>query len=1356
MYDEYVSKIKKRAARRTAMENWLKKHRVLLTVAAVLVVAAVFLLLFFTGAYLGTLASGRYVYGDARLSSTKAFLSGVDYSVKESPESGQAAVAVDPAAVDSLRELTIGEYSVEARTVNPFGMVRTQEAALQVEKRPLTLRITDFSTVYGDETDPLDVIDCDNLAEGDRLAFAQIDHVKTAGAGRAEILTAKIVNAKGEDVTFCYDVTFEAGNVEVLPRPVTIVTGSVRKTYDRLPVAAEEYEIREGSLAGGDMLTVKFPDTRHTEVGKYKNAIDGFEIEGPLGNVTYCYEITVLPGELRVDPIELKLATPDTDKVYDGYEFESGEYSIASGALLEGDRLEITGEKILVVGTYKNRITAQVFEESTGNDVSGHYDISYEYGDLNIYPRPITVRSIDGDTTVYDGYAKEYPGAEVVKGTVAETDTIGYFEFASKVTAGTWRNTFSVNLYNNGRLVNNCYDVTCETGTFTITKRPITIKLYYTRANLTTRSYEVGNFAIVKGSIADHDLIIPRGIGFSVPFDQFEKKAAVEIYCGRDNSMRNSSYDISYIVVFDKDELEQIRYDEELKGHGTGEDGIPGEDGQPDTHGGESQGGNPVESGSQEMLSGGISTESFDPPDNVAGHVVSDRPGQIYLRVKSYTDYNGKSWVNDQKHLIDLSVTPLTMTYSTLLSAGYIQNNKVRVTDLIADGVLAVPYFSDCISRNASYDDDAVYLDTGYELTYSQVTQFDISKLVSLPRVSGTGNYYIKAADLCTKLPENVLNTAKTLLAEAGIRADSPTVILDVQEYITSRCEYKMKFPAIPSGADPIIYFLTESRQGICNHFASAAVALYRALGIPARYTTGFLASVTDTVNGNDYTFKQAHAWVEVLVEGIGWIPVEVTPPSSGEEEDQTPEDLEGLVRPAEELQLKYNLLVYTMGSAVKVYDGEPLRSEAVQMRVQGILKEGHRIVARTPAITNVGKLITGSEEFKVVDAEGNDVTGEYEVIENGKCTIEVRAREIELDPVEIYVGQTLTRNDLDGGGTGEWTAYTGDRLPDTALFSDQYGETVRFRDLETAAGDYVTELVMSHAGSYTYLASYDLGEDSPRDVHTPEVTVSRTVTVLPLEHIRMLPDPEDYGKIEGKYSRDGIVYITAENGREYVLLHIESDSAEKEFDGTYLTSDGYSLTHGVLKEGHAIRFKAGGAGLYAGESENTMAMLQIVDAEGNDVTGDYIIYFTPGKLTVKPGRYDVQGLSVSLQVDETADLASLKWTDKVSNVAVDYSNESDFVAVFTDSDLLTGLNPGTREVSATLRAADLNGDGVNDFIDTASSVTVSVFEAPDETDPAVYIIITAVVAAEIGILIFVLCRYYFHKKKEPAEGGRN
>lgn len=72
-------------------------------------------------------------------------------------------------------------------------------------------------------------------------------------------------------------------------------------------------------------------------------------------------------------------------------------------------------------------------------------------------------------------------------------------------------------------------------------------------------------------------------------------------------------------------------------------------------------------------------------------------------------------------------------------------------------------------------------------------------------------------------------------------------------------------------------YFLLESREGYCAHFASAFVLLARSMGLPARYVQGYLVPTkgkTQTIVTSD----MAHAWPEVWLSGIGWITFEPTP----------------------------------------------------------------------------------------------------------------------------------------------------------------------------------------------------------------------------------------------------------------------------------------------------------------------------------------------------------------------------------------------------------------------------------------------------------------------------------------------
>lgn len=80
--------------------------------------------------------------------------------------------------------------------------------------------------------------------------------------------------------------------------------------------------------------------------------------------------------------------------------------------------------------------------------------------------------------------------------------------------------------------------------------------------------------------------------------------------------------------------------------------------------------------------------------------------------------------------------------------------------------------------------------------------------------------------------------------------------------------------------------FLTKTHEGYCVQFASAAVLLLREAGIPARYVEGYIATGFRNNRGDDAVSRymttvrdsNAHAWIEVWYDGIGWVQYETTP----------------------------------------------------------------------------------------------------------------------------------------------------------------------------------------------------------------------------------------------------------------------------------------------------------------------------------------------------------------------------------------------------------------------------------------------------------------------------------------------
>lgn len=129
-----------------------------------------------------------------------------------------------------------------------------------------------------------------------------------------------------------------------------------------------------------------------------------------------------------------------------------------------------------------------------------------------------------------------------------------------------------------------------------------------------------------------------------------------------------------------------------------------------------------------------------------------------------------------------------------------------------------------------------------------------------------------------------------------------------VRQYLATNYQYTLEPGKVPENTDFATYFLTNSKKGYCVHFATSAVLMFRAAGIPARYIEGFVLTPNEIRDGTasqvedewykiakdtktppkvtNYTLDvrdtASHAWVEIYLAGYGWLPVEVTPPYAG------------------------------------------------------------------------------------------------------------------------------------------------------------------------------------------------------------------------------------------------------------------------------------------------------------------------------------------------------------------------------------------------------------------------------------------------------------------------------------------
>lgn len=84
-----------------------------------------------------------------------------------------------------------------------------------------------------------------------------------------------------------------------------------------------------------------------------------------------------------------------------------------------------------------------------------------------------------------------------------------------------------------------------------------------------------------------------------------------------------------------------------------------------------------------------------------------------------------------------------------------------------------------------------------------------------------------------------------------------------------------------PGGRPPLEMFLFDWRAGHCEYFSSSMAIMLRTLGVPTRNVTGFLGGRwNEWGRWYSLTNGDAHSWVEVWLDGEGWVTFDPTPPA--------------------------------------------------------------------------------------------------------------------------------------------------------------------------------------------------------------------------------------------------------------------------------------------------------------------------------------------------------------------------------------------------------------------------------------------------------------------------------------------
>jgi protein-glutamine gamma-glutamyltransferase len=244
----------------------------------------------------------------------------------------------------------------------------------------------------------------------------------------------------------------------------------------------------------------------------------------------------------------------------------------------------------------------------------------------------------------------------------------------------------------------------------------------------------------------------------------------------------------------------------------------------------------------------------------------------LYLREASYNQYQQGNWKASNAKFIPQKLP--TYPKRWLLGASRPKLAAVQILDTLQDrqGVLKLPMGTteiDQLTVNSlqvsQYGTTSIQATPG-KLTY--IARFDPTQSLDGPPTP---------KDL--EVPAIERQTLAMVVNTLNLQGKSePEKVGAIATYFRTNFQYSLQLPPPAKNKTALATFLQDNRAGHCEYFASATSLLLRQLGIPTRYTVGYVVHEYSQPE-QQYVVRDrnAHAWVTAYVNG-NWVTVETTP----------------------------------------------------------------------------------------------------------------------------------------------------------------------------------------------------------------------------------------------------------------------------------------------------------------------------------------------------------------------------------------------------------------------------------------------------------------------------------------------
>ncbi len=282
--------------------------------------------------------------------------------------------------------------------------------------------------------------------------------------------------------------------------------------------------------------------------------------------------------------------------------------------------------------------------------------------------------------------------------------------------------------------------------------------------------------------------------------------------------------------------------------------------------------------------------------------VTMSQPEATYLRGSVYEVYTGGSWEKreneDRASSSDLyywlhenGFYGQSQIASAAAAAGIEERQQITVENVGAcRGHGFLPYGSETVGDARAIGDDALPSAAAQTCLPGGLAQWYGVQRALADRQSEERDYLslerAYAADV-TEADLQLTDEAWQVLGrQLGTDTGSRTlsqIQTTIRTYLSDHLRYDESVYTPLGGDDFLHYVLERSGAGYSVHYATAAVLMLRYYGVPARYVEGYYltpeqaaaAKAGETVT---LTEENAHAWAEFYLNGVGFVPFEVTP----------------------------------------------------------------------------------------------------------------------------------------------------------------------------------------------------------------------------------------------------------------------------------------------------------------------------------------------------------------------------------------------------------------------------------------------------------------------------------------------